>query len=341
MTAAAVTSLAVILYMLLLGASVVCHVSAAAFRSSCFADCRNRKRATGPYCLIGLSADNSFKRQFWGVHSSYSPGVRSTPAGVHADLSLPLTCTVPPIDNTALVVDRRSCFNLMMGAATCTLACTANSAPAAAAPSSTVIYSREQVTELLQNAIDTLQTLLNNWSKAVVDCTYADVSRDLLETKNKELLLKKASTSALFDKSGSVVISCKTSNRVVRDYLGLTGKGPLVGLSKLVKNGMNQLITDDNDDDDLELYIQSMEELERTMARASSYSYSAGTIADVNAIQNFDPTEQDRVLESNDNANLRQTKQAIQESLMELQKLVAILKRKRSLTITMNCALTP
>lgn len=123
----------------------------------------------------------------------------------------------------------------------------------------------------------------------------------------------------------------------MRDYLGLTGKGPLVGLSKLVKNGMNQLLViendttsnDGNDDHDLELYIQSMEELERAMARAASYSYSAGTIADVNAIQNFDPSDQDNVLASNDNANLRQTKQAIQESLMELQTLVAILKKKK------------
>lgn len=100
---------------------------------------------------------------------------------------------------------------------------------------------------------------------------------------------------------------------------------------------MNQLLViendttsnDGNDDHDLELYIQSMEELERAMARAASYSYSAGTIADVNAIQNFDPSDQDNVLASNDNANLRQTKQAIQESLMELQTLVAILKKKK------------
>ena len=32
---------------------------------------------------------------------------------------------------------------------------------------------------------NTLQTLLTNWQRAVIDCTYADVPRELLEQKNK------------------------------------------------------------------------------------------------------------------------------------------------------------
>jgi hypothetical protein len=73
-------------------------------------------------------------------------------------------------------------------------------------------------------ARDTLDTLLTNYKRATIDCTFADVPRELLETKNKELLLEKASTFALFDKSVSVE-TCKTTNRIVRDYLGVTGKG--------------------------------------------------------------------------------------------------------------------
>jgi len=72
-------------------------------------------------------------------------------------------------------------------------------------------------------ARETLQNLLDNWEKAVIDCTFADVPRELLEQKNKKELLEKASTFALFDKSVSVE-TCKTTNRVVRDYLGTTGK---------------------------------------------------------------------------------------------------------------------
>jgi hypothetical protein len=76
----------------------------------------------------------------------------------------------------------------------------------------------------LIEARDTLDTLLTNYKRATIDCTYADVPRELLESKNKELLLEKASTFALFDKSVSVE-TCKTTNRIVRDYLGVTGKG--------------------------------------------------------------------------------------------------------------------
>lgn len=103
--------------------------------------------------------------------------------------------------------------------------------------------------ELLE-AQTTLGALLENWKRATIDCTYADVPRELLEQKNKELLLEKATTYALFDKSVSVE-TCKTTNRIVRDYLGLTGKGPLVGMEKKLKRGMNFL----DDVDDLDVYV--------------------------------------------------------------------------------------
>lgn len=78
--------------------------------------------------------------------------------------------------------------------------------------------------ENLVEAQETLDTLLTNYKRATVDCTFADVPRELLETKNKELLLEKAATNALFDKSASIE-TCKTTNRIVRNYLGVTGKG--------------------------------------------------------------------------------------------------------------------
>ena len=50
----------------------------------------------------------------------------------------------------------------------------------------------------LQEATGALSSLLENWEKATVDCTYADVPRELLEAKNKERLLEKVtSPSAL------------------------------------------------------------------------------------------------------------------------------------------------
>jgi hypothetical protein len=92
------------------------------------------------------------------------------------------------------------------------------------ARSSPSTVSKANPLEKLMEARDTLDTLLTNYQRATIDCTYADVPRELLETKNKELLLEKASTFALFDKSVSVE-TCKTTNRIVRDYMGLTGKG--------------------------------------------------------------------------------------------------------------------
>jgi hypothetical protein len=112
-----------------------------------------------------------------------------------------------------------------------------------AAAASTIVNPLPSLVE----AQKTLDILLQNWKRATVDCTFADVPRELLETKNKELLLEKASTFALFDKSVSVE-TCKTTNRLVRDYLGVTGKGPLVGMDKRLKRGLTFIDPDDLDD---------------------------------------------------------------------------------------------
>lgn len=114
------------------------------------------------------------------------------------------------------------------------------------------ILAATNARDSIQQAQTTLTTLLDNWQRATVDCTFADVPRDLLERKNKELLLEKAKTSALFDKSASVE-TCKTTNRIVRDYLGVTGKGPLVGMEKQLKMAMDYV-----DADRLEDYIAGM-----------------------------------------------------------------------------------
>jgi hypothetical protein len=117
-----------------------------------------------------------------------------------------------------------------------------------------VVHAKEapevsQDISMVTEATDALSVLVENWERATVDCTYADVPRELLEAKNKEKLLEKASEFALFDKSTSVV-SCKRTNRVVRDYIGATGKGPLVNLEKrLLKKSVVELVDPDSLDD--------------------------------------------------------------------------------------------
>ena len=62
-------------------------------------------------------------------------------------------------------------------------------------------------------------------------------------------MFMQASEFALFDKSASVV-SCKKTNRIVRDYIGATGKGPLVGAEKrLLKSNVVDTVDPDNLDE--------------------------------------------------------------------------------------------
>ncbi|KAL7495175.1 hypothetical protein ACHAWT_007732 [Skeletonema menzelii] len=159
---------------------------------------------------------------------------------------------------------------------------------------------------MVTDAIDALSSLIENWERATVDCTYADVPRELLETKNKETLLEKASEFALFDKSTSVV-SCKRSNRVVRDYIGVTGKGPLVNLEKrLLKRSLVEQVDPDN----LDGYFSAVETFSQEMAKANSLSYTAGT-ADFDSVNNFAKGE---ASVNEGDSNLEQARRAIEEA---------------------------
>ena len=164
----------------------------------------------------------------------------------------------------------------------------------------------------ITSARETLQKLLDNWEKAVIDCTFADVPRELLEQKNKEALLEKASTFALFDKSVSVE-TCKTTNRVVRDYLGATGIGPVVGLEKQMKQALDRV-----NPDFLDEYVTEIELIEQSLAKARSLAYTAG-VADFNSVNNFEKDQVTAVL--SDNSNLEQTRLSIAQVVVGLQKI--------------------
>ena len=214
---------------------------------------------------------------------------------------------------------------------------------------SSKISSVEELIKVLQDASDTLEKLLNNWDKATIDCTYADVPRDLLETKNKELLLDKASTFALFDKSVvssrciiayiyylflyvsfipilvlfqlklcyfKSVVSCKKSNKIVRDYIGATGKGPLVGIDKSMNN---RKLFDALDPDNLDEYIGQTELFSQALAKATSLSYTAG-VADFDSINNFQEGAENSKVSSLDEA-----KSAIEEAHSALKSILALL----------------
>eukprot|EP00978_Attheya_sp_CCMP212_P018805 scaffold51957_cov55-Attheya_sp.AAC.3 len=185
-----------------------------------------------------------------------------------------------------------------------------NGSPANAASGGSSTFSMETSMEGMQDAYETLGKLLENWERATIDCTYADVPRELLEQKNKEELLIKASTFALFDKSTSVV-SCKMNNRLVRDYIGATGKGPLVQLEKKMLNPqlVDSLLDTMEDPSGMEDYFANVETFSQAISRASSLSYMAGT-ADFDSMNNFAKGENNKAGTS----NLDQSKVAIAEA---------------------------
>jgi len=185
-----------------------------------------------------------------------------------------------------------------------------------AAPERTVVIANDEI-QNLKDGSEVLGSLLQNWQRATIDCTYADVPRDLLETKNKELLIEKAKTSALFDKSASVV-SCRKNARIVRDYIGATGKGPLVGAEKRF---LKRLVADRVDPDLLDDYYAEVENFSKALAKASSLSYIAG-MSDLDSINTFSKGEESS---SDDSAFLEQSKKAIFEAKESMDKAIKIL----------------
>ena len=114
------------------------------------------------------------------------------------------------------------------------------------------------------------------------------------------------------------MVSCKTNNRIVRDYIGATGKGPVVGLEKKLKDSLEFL----EDPDGLELFVQNLENLEQALAKAKSLSYTAG-VADFSAVNNFAEAEKQLVVTSD--SNLEQARQSISVVVQCLDKALALL----------------
>jgi hypothetical protein len=197
---------------------------------------------------------------------------------------------------------------------------TTSSAQAAAAADASSLSWTNLRTSLLE-CIETLQKLLDNWKNAVVDCRFADVPRELLETKNKELLLEKASEFALFDKSVSVE-TCQIKIMTVRDYLGTTGIGPLAKLNDLLNAIVRQSLLVDDDTMDIELLIERTERVQRDVGIADSLAYSARR--DFGSLNNFEKADMDRIL-NDETTNLSKARNLIRTIVTELQEILQMI----------------
>ncbi len=241
----------------------------------------------------------------------------------------------PPLIWKSIMARRSILKQLPIISAVVATTATATVQPAQAKTKPTASSNPNEDLQTIVDAAETLEKLLSNWDKATIDCTYADVPRELLEQKNKELLLEKASTFALFDKSTSVV-SCKKTNKIVRDYIGVTGKGPLVNVDRkmLKRNVVDAYV----DPDFLDEYYVQVENFQSAISRASSLSYAAST--DFDSVNNFEKGEKENskkekdgsdsgALEQSkslsDNSNLEQARRAISEAKDSIDVIVSIL----------------
>lgn len=102
----------------------------------------------------------------------------------------------------------------------------------------------------------------------------------------------------------------------------MTGKGPLVGIDKKLKRGLEFL----NDAGDLDKYVSELESFSQAYSRASSLSYAAG-VADFDSVNNFSKEEADDGSFDDVNSNLNQSKVAIAQAKASLDVIVALLQK--------------
>lgn len=73
--------------------------------------------------------------------------------------------------------------------------------------------------ELLKSALRSIDELFASWADRTTNCKFGEVRRELLETQNKEALLKAAETMALFDKEKTMVTLCKRDPSPIQDVM--------------------------------------------------------------------------------------------------------------------------
>ena len=129
------------------------------------------------------------------------------------------------------------------------------------------------VPDRLSSGLERLEVLLAQWKDVTIDCQYADVPRELLETKNKEKLLKQATQNALFDKSASINV-CRSTDRAVRQALGTTATGPL---SRLDKYLMTPDFLDSIPEDRLDDAVALSERLQKALSGADAAAFMSET----------------------------------------------------------------
>jgi len=116
-----------------------------------------------------------------------------------------------------------------------------------------------------------LDTLLANWEEETTLCNYAEVTKELLETKNKAALLEAAKTNALFNKDATMVVKCKRTPQPIKDAMGFDDlEAPLYKSDLTVAR-----LRDRVDPDMLDDYVEAEEKYAQIFASARTMTYSS------------------------------------------------------------------
>ncbi|EKX55467.1 hypothetical protein GUITHDRAFT_131661 [Guillardia theta CCMP2712] len=117
-----------------------------------------------------------------------------------------------------------------------------------------------------------LEYLISKWDDETTQCNYAELSRDLLSSKNKAELLDAAKTNALFDKDNKyMIVKCKRNPTVIRSFLGLaSSEDPLHRAPSNIAK-FRKFVNPDR----LDAYIEAEENFARLIASADAMAYGS------------------------------------------------------------------
>mmetsp|Transcript_66505 Transcript_66505/g.110588 ORF Transcript_66505/g.110588 Transcript_66505/m.110588 type:complete len:225 (+) Transcript_66505:3-677(+) len=167
----------------------------------------------------------------------------------------------------------------------------------------------------LQGALQVLETVIERWDELTLECNYADVDRELLATANKKKLLEKAGGN--YQKDSSVVKNtCRSSGAPIRQYMGLSGNGPLARTRALLQQP-GTLLDVLVDERQVDTFIAAAERFEQASIGANAAAFTSG-VGDMSGQNGF---EKGSILTS---PNLKRAKELAIDARDSLRELVSL-----------------
>jgi hypothetical protein len=127
----------------------------------------------------------------------------------------------------------------------------------------------------LSRGLKEVSYLLDHWEEKTTYCNFGEVKTEMMDAKNKEMLLIAASEPGLFDKSKTMNVRCKRDPEVVRAFVGLTKENTVLQRAEALMRDKNTLSR--VDPDRIDEYIECVERYSRSVSSVDSLAYNART----------------------------------------------------------------